>query len=81
MGTDYWLEQLAFLQKMARLGMISPSDLNLVYATDSVDDAIEHIRCRAIEPFGLKPVTRRSRIWLGEHGLFQRKSRPRQRSD
>jgi uncharacterized protein (TIGR00730 family) len=74
MGTEYWLEQLDFLKKMARLGMISPSDLNLVYATDSVDDAIEHIRRRAIEPFGLKRVPRWSRIWLGERSLFQRHS-------
>lgn len=69
MGTDYWLEQLAFLQKSARLGMISATDLNLVYATDSVADAIEHIRQRAIEPFGLKPAARRHYRWLGERGL------------
>ena len=72
MGTDYWLEQLAFLQKMARLGMISLLDLDLIYATDSVEDAIEHIRRRTIEPFGLKRVTHRSLTWLGEHGLFHR---------
>lgn len=69
MGTDYWLEQLAFLQKMARLGMISAADLNLVYATDSIEEAIEHIRRKAIEPFGLKRVRRRHLSWLGERGL------------
>lgn len=68
LGTDYWLEVLAFLQKMARQGMISPPDLSLIYATDSVDDAIEHLRQKAIEPFGLKRVTRRSLPWLGERG-------------
>ncbi|MEO8377797.1 MAG: TIGR00730 family Rossman fold protein, partial [Candidatus Sumerlaeota bacterium] len=53
MGTEYWMEQLAFLQKSARIGMISASELKLVYATDSVEEAIEHIRQRTIEPFGL----------------------------
>lgn len=69
MGTDYWLEVLAFLQKMARQGMISPPDVSLIYATDSVEEAIEHIRQKAIEPFGLKRVTRRSLPWLGERSL------------
>lgn len=69
MGTDYWLEVLAFLQKMARQGMISPLDLRLIYATDSVDDAVEHIRRQAIEPFGLKRITRRGLRWLGERSL------------
>jgi tRNA(Ile)-lysidine synthase len=37
--------------------------------TDSVEAAIEHIRVRAIEPFGLKRVVRRHIPWLGEQGL------------
>jgi uncharacterized protein (TIGR00730 family) len=69
MGTEYWLELLAFIRKMARLGMISEPDLSLIYATDSVAEAIEHIRARAIEPFGLKRVVRRNLPWLGERGV------------
>jgi hypothetical protein len=71
MGTDYWSELLPFIEKMAKAGMIAPSDLELVYATDSVDEAIAHIRSHAIEPFRLRPV-RRVRPhwqWLGERGL------------
>jgi len=71
MGTDYWDEILPFIHEMAKGGMIAPSDLNLVYATDSVDDAIAHIRQKSIEPFGLRLV-RRVRPpwrWLGESGL------------
>jgi hypothetical protein len=43
----------------------------LIYATDSVEDAIAHIRSKTIEPFGLKRVarTRRPFSWLGEPGL------------
>jgi hypothetical protein len=69
MGNDYWGEQVAFVEKMARLGMISPADIKLVFATDSVDEAIEHIRQRAVEPFGLKRVARRNWRWMGERGL------------
>ena len=71
MGTDYWRELIGFIEKMAKTGMIDPADLNLMYATDSVEDAVQHIRDKTIEPFGLK---RRSRVrrhspWLGERGL------------
>ena len=71
MGTDYWDEILPFIHKMAEAGMISRSDLDLVYATNSVEDAIAHIRNKAIEPFGLRAIrrTRRHWRWLGEQGL------------
>jgi uncharacterized protein (TIGR00730 family) len=69
MGTDYWRELLGFIEKMAQVGTISPEDVRLIYATDSVEDALAHIRQHAIEPFGLKPVVRRHLPWLGEGGL------------
>ena len=73
MGTDYWKELLDFRNKMAQLGMIADVDLRLIYATDSVDEAIAHIGTKAIEPFGLKRVRRARRRrafpWLGERGL------------
>ncbi|HET7227973.1 MAG TPA: TIGR00730 family Rossman fold protein [Chthoniobacterales bacterium] len=71
MGTDYWDEILPFIDKMAKAGMIAPSDLDLVHATDSINDAIAHIRIHAIERFGLH-AARRVRPhwrWLGERGL------------
>jgi uncharacterized protein (TIGR00730 family) len=61
MGTAYWKELLHFIATMAQRGMIAASDLELIYATDSVDEAIAHIRNKAIEPFGLKPRRRRMR--------------------
>ena len=71
MGTDYWDEILPFIDKMAKTGMIAPSDLELVHATNSVDEAIAHIRTHAIERFGLRAVrrVRPHRRWLGERGL------------
>src|SRR5206468_10707283 len=44
MGTDYRQELIDFMNKMAQRGMIADADLNLIYATDSVDEAIAHIR-------------------------------------
>src|SRR5438067_8965621 len=61
MGTNYWKELLHFIETMAQRGMIAASDLKLIYATDSVDEAIAHIRNKAIEPFGLKRVMHRRR--------------------
>src|SRR5258707_7979400 len=37
MGTAYWQELIELLKKMAEAGTISSADLNLVFATDSVD--------------------------------------------
>jgi uncharacterized protein (TIGR00730 family) len=68
MGTDYWREMIDFISKMARVGTISPEDVKLIYATDSVDEAIAHIRQHAIAPFGLRSVMRREKMWLGERG-------------
>lgn len=71
MGTDYWKGLIDFIKKMPDSGTISRGDLDLIYATDSVEEAIAHIRNKAIEPFGLKLVrrVRRTMPWLGERGL------------
>jgi uncharacterized protein (TIGR00730 family) len=71
MGTDYWAHLIDFIGEMADRGKISASDLNLIYATDSIEEAIIHIRSKAIERFGLKRVAhmRRHIPWLGERGF------------
>src|SRR2546421_9601698 len=70
MGTHYWNQLIAFIEQMAQRGMIAPSDLSLIYATDSIEEAIAHIRSKTIEPFGLKRVPRarlrRAFPWPGE---------------
>lgn len=71
MGLDYWREMMGFLEKMAQVGTISARDLQLIYATDSVEDAIAHLRRHAIVPFGLKTAVRRHLPWLGECGLCE----------
>jgi predicted Rossmann-fold nucleotide-binding protein len=68
MGKAYWHELTVLLEKMARLGTISPKDLQLIHTTDSVEEAIAHIQSKAIKPFGLTPAVRRHSPWLLERG-------------
>ena len=71
MGTEYWRPLIDFIDRMAKTGMIATADLDLIYATDSVADAIAHIRDKAIKSFGLRIVTRipRHLPWLGERAI------------
>ena len=71
MGTSYWKELIDFISKMAEFEMINQPDVSLVFATDSVEEAIAHIRSKGIEPFGLKLTSRPRRhlAWLGERTL------------
>jgi len=69
MGTDYWKDQLAMLKTMADTGMISPSDLDLLHVTDSVEQAMGFLHEKAVKTFDLKPTIRQASPWLGESGL------------
>ena len=67
MGVDYWTGFRQQLDRMVVDGLIAPADLDLLFITDSVDDALAHVRAFAIDQFGLK-ATRvpRPSPWLGE---------------
>lgn len=66
LGTAYWQELLGFIRKMAREGTISPADVDLFFATDSVEEAARHIEEKAVKPFGLQRRAYRPSRWLGE---------------
>lgn len=71
MGKNYWQPLAEFFEEMVELGTIDSSDLNLLLLTDSIDEAMAHIRTHAIEKFGLhagKPPRRR--WWLFEKPQF-----------
>ena len=75
MATDYCDQIIPLIDKMAKAGMIAPSDLELVHATDSVDDAIAHIRSHAIEPLGFAPLDECGRTRAGwENAVYRRLS-------
>jgi len=66
MGQDYWTPIRDLLQQMVKEASISAVDLDLLFLTDSVDEAAMYIQTHAIERFGLhrRPVPRRSRfLW------------------
>jgi predicted Rossmann-fold nucleotide-binding protein len=66
-GTDYWSGLLQQVDRMVREQAIDAADLSLLFVTDSVDDAIAHVRAVAIERFGLAEARRpRPSRWLGE---------------
>src|SRR3954467_8647472 len=54
MGVDYWRGLVDFMESMGRGGRIADEDLKLIQVTDSVEEAIQHIRQKASEPFGRK---------------------------
>src|SRR2546423_6236971 len=69
MGTEYWRDLLKMFEKIAGEGGVNRSHLDLIFATDSVEEAIAHIREKTITPFGLKLVVLRHLPWLGERAL------------
>ncbi len=70
MDKAYWEPFREMLQTMVEAGTISPGDLDPVLITDSVDDAIDHIKHHAVRGFGLTAAGRPS-AWrvLGERAL------------
>jgi len=54
LGADYWHELLGLLEKMTAAGTIGTKDRELIYVARDEDDAINHLREKAVKPFGLK---------------------------
>lgn len=70
MGKDFWQPLMDFVYKMADEGTISPEDPDLIFFTDSVEEAKAHLQRHAVRQFGL----RRKKIpkpipVLGEKGV------------
>lgn len=54
MGKRFWEPLMEFVRHMADEGTISPGDIDLIFFTDSVDEAMEHLRCQAVRKYGLR---------------------------
>jgi uncharacterized protein (TIGR00730 family) len=65
-GTEYWRKLEELLRHLAEVGTIAAEDLELLLITDSIDEAIEHIRLHAVEQFGLAPKGVKPSTLLGE---------------
>ena len=67
--TSYHKELIEHIELMKAKGTIAEEDLKLCLFTDSIPDAIEHLKVNAISKFGLKPEKpKKSFWWLFERG-------------
>lgn len=67
-GTAFWQPMMEFIrERLEKEGVISPSDLDLLFLTDSVAEAVEYVRDVGMRRFGLTYGPRAKRRWfLGE---------------
>jgi hypothetical protein len=63
MGTSYWDHLRRMLDQMVRASTIHEADMDLLCFTDSVQEAIEHVRKHTLGPFGLRPPVRPTRVF------------------
>jgi len=61
---------MEYVETLKEAGTISPPDLNLVLLTDSIEDAIQHIKLQSIDQFGLKYAQPEPQTWLFEKKIF-----------
>lgn len=54
MGRDFWQPLMDFVYRMAEEGTISPEDPDLIFFTDSVEEAKAHLQRSAVRQFGLR---------------------------
>ena len=64
-STSYHKELAEHIEKMKQVKTISEEDLQLFLVTDSIEEAVQHIR-DCIQRFGLTPVKHRPSWFLGE---------------
>ncbi len=70
MEKAYWAPLVVLMKGMVAEKTIDENDLNLLLLTDSIPEAIEHIRKHAIDAFGLhRAATPERSSLLGEKGL------------
>jgi uncharacterized protein (TIGR00730 family) len=65
-GKEYFTPLMEFLDRMVKEGTISPEDIDLFFVTDSIEEAMEHIKVNIVDKYGviLKKVPQSSRILL-----------------
>ncbi len=59
-GKEYYGQFMQYIEYMAQQGTISEEDLSLVLLTDSLDEAMDHIKTYIRKNYTLKP---RKRLW------------------
>lgn len=65
--TKYHKELIEHIELMEKQESISPTDMELLFVTDSTDDLVMHIKTHAIEKFGLVKKEYQPKWWYGEN--------------
>lgn len=68
---DFHQHLMEYIESLKIAGTISPVDLDLVLLTDSIEEAIEHIKTNSIGQFGLKYAEPKPSGWLFEKRFFR----------
>lgn len=70
MGVDYHKELLNHIKRMVQEQTINENDLQLILFTDSIEEAVNHIKKNSIDAFNLKLKKPKRTMWiLGEKNL------------
>lgn len=67
---DFHEKLMNYIEELKKAGTIAPTDPDLVLLTDSIDEAIAHIKKYSIDQFGLKYAEPRPAKWLFERRFF-----------
>ncbi|MBX3240631.1 MAG: TIGR00730 family Rossman fold protein [Chitinophagaceae bacterium] len=70
---DFHKKLMEYIEHLETAGTISPEDIHLILYTDSIEEAIDHLKVNSIEQFGLKYAAPRPSGWLFERRLFRYK--------
>jgi len=67
-GVEFWKPFLDFMRNtLIKEGTIDPTDMDLLFVTDSAEEAAAHVRDIGLQRFGLTYEQRIRRLWfLGE---------------
>jgi uncharacterized protein (TIGR00730 family) len=75
-GKDYWKNLIELVKDMVENKTVSESEIKeYLLVTDSIDEAIAHIKKHSIQKFGLEVETKfKPMKWLGEYMTFGKAS-------
>lgn len=68
---DFHKKLTEYIEHLKAAGTISPEDIHLILFTDSIEEAIEYLKVKSIEQFGLKYAQPKPLSWLFERKFFR----------
>jgi len=68
---DFHKKLTEYIEHLKVAGTISPDDTHLILFTDSIEEAIEYLKVKSIEQFGLKYARPKPLGWLFERKFFR----------